>query len=127
MNAFTHMSSSLSLLGMPPPYFPAASLAVTLLLAAVAAIPPVLVHIYRRRGSYTARQKLLIIAGGAAWIILTIPDLLRLPSFQGAVACWIQYSVIVFTVSAICTVALAVVSRGKQQTNNSVGQENQLR
>ena len=61
------------LFAMPPPYFPARSLAVMLLLAAVATVPPLAIHSFRRRGPYTGWQKLLAAAVGllipsaAAW------------------------------------------------------------
>ena len=97
---------------MPPPYFPASSLAVILLLAAVATVPPLAMHLFRHRGPYAGWQKLLGALVGAAWAALTIPELVRLSSFPEAVACWIQHSAFVLTVSAICTVVVAIGSRG---------------
>jgi|694.fasta_scaffold53549_10 hypothetical protein len=107
------------LFAMPPPYFPASSLAVMLLLAAVATVPPLALHCFRHRGRYTSGPKLLAVAVGAAWAVLTIPELVRLSSFPDAVACWSQYSAIVFTVSAICTVIVAVGSRGTRRDRAS--------
>ena len=104
--------SFVPLFAMPPPYFPASSLAVMLLLAAVATVPPLAMHCFRHRGPYTAWQKLLAVAVGAVWAVLTIPEIVRLSSFPDAVACWSQYSAIVFAVSAICTVIVAVGPRG---------------
>jgi hypothetical protein len=106
------MMSFVPLFAMPPPYFPASSLAVILLLAAVATVPPLAMHFFRHRGPYAGWQKLLGALVGAAWAALTIPELVRLSSFPEAVACWIQHSAFVLTVSAICTVVVAIGSRG---------------
>ena len=106
------MMSFVPLFAMPPPYFPASSLAVTLLLAAVATVPPLAMHFFRHRGPYAGWQKLLGALVGAAWAALTIPELVRLSSFPEAVACWIQHSAFVLAVSAICTVVVAIGSRG---------------
>ena len=108
----SHMMSFVPLFAMPPPYFPASSLAVMLLLAAVATVPPLALHRFRHRGPYTARQKVLSVAVGAVWAVLTIPELVRLSSFPEALACWIQHSAFVLAVSAICTVVAAIGSRG---------------
>ena len=111
--------SFVPLFAMPPPYFPASSLAVMLLLAAVATVPPLAMHCFRHRGPYTAWQKLLAVAVGAVWAVLTIPEIVRLSSFPDAVACWSQYSAIVFAVSAICTVIVAVGPRGTRRDRAS--------
>jgi len=89
------------LFAMPPPYLPASSPAVMLLLAAVATVPPLALHRFQHRGPYAARQKALAVAVGAFWAVLTIPELVRLSSFPGAMGCWIQHSALVLVVSAI--------------------------
>lgn len=108
----SHMISFIALFAMPPPYFPASSLAVMLLLAAVATIPPLAMHCFRHRGRSNSRQKLLAVAVGASWTVLTIPELVRLSNFPEAMACWIPYSALVLAVSAICTGVVVVGSRG---------------
>jgi hypothetical protein len=106
------MMSFVPLFAMPPPYFPASSLAVMLLLAAVATVPPLAMRCFRHRGPCTAWQKLLAVAVGAVWAVLTIPELVRLSNFPEAMACWIQHSAFVLAVSAICTVVVVIGSRG---------------
>jgi hypothetical protein len=106
------MMSFVPLFAMPPPYFPASSLAVMLLLAAVATVPPLALHCFRHHGPYTARQKVLAVVVGAVWAVLTIPELVRLSNFPEAMACWIQHSAFVLAVSAICTVVVVIGSRG---------------
>ena len=101
----------LALFGMPPPYFPVSSAAVMLLLALVAAVPPVLVFYWRRRWHVPKRHLCIAALIALFYIVLVVPELVRLAAFQGALQLWLEHGAVIAAVSSLAV--LLWLKRGR--------------
>ena len=102
----------MSILALAPPHYFVRSFEVALLYFLVAALPPITVRLRRSSGVVRQRIRFRVVLAYVLILIVTIPGLLRLAEYRGAVAMWLFECAIISIVSGVATF---VFSRRKKK------------